>query len=117
MEEAQQYDFGWGPENGYYRLPLTDNLDDLIDLILFSNDEENQYGAAAVILDDHCEELKSKCQQIFQQKEVMKYKGLLRILKLDDPTNRSSVIGKSFEQIKEDYEQWIDIATRVKKLI
>jgi len=38
------------------------------------------------------------------------------ILNLYEPKNRSTIIGKSFSQIHENFKNWKDINERVKKL-
>ena len=52
----QLYDFGWGKENGFYKIPLG-NFEQLLEL-LQGKDEEDAYGAAAVIMEDYPLELK-----------------------------------------------------------
>lgn len=110
------YDFGWGKEYGFYRIPLPKKLDELIDIIMNTRFEENKYGAAAVILDDFCEELLIKSWDIFRNNNQFKYIELFKILKLDSPFNRSGVLGKNVEQITSEYLQWVELAQKVKKL-
>ena len=47
--KTKLYDFGWGKENGFYKIPLP-NFNTLLELALYSTNEEDMYGAAAVIL-------------------------------------------------------------------
>jgi len=111
------YDFGWGKENGYYKLPLP-QFDDLVNIIINSESKDNKYGAAAIILDDFNDDLLFKCQEIFKDgKNAKKYGDLFKILQLDIPMNRSSTLGKSYKEISEDFEKWKDISKQVLKYI
>ena len=58
------YDYGCGKENGYYKIPMPD-FNELVNIILHSKTDDDKYGAAAVILDDFCDELLNKCFEIF----------------------------------------------------
>ena len=116
-EKCEMYDFGWGKENGYRRIPLLE-FSELVDLILHTNSENDKYGAADQILEKHTDELLVLCQKIFREKnQVKKYKELFKILRLDEPINRSSVMGKTNSQISNDYEQWAEISRLVKRII
>ena len=111
------YDFGWGKENGYYRLPLP-QFDDLVNIIIISKCKDNRYGAAAIILDDFNDNLLIKCQEIFKyEKNPKKYCDFFKILQLNIPINRSSILGKSYKEITEDFEKWNDISKQVLKYI
>lgn len=57
------YDYGWGRENGYYRTPVLD-YDGLLELILSSNQVDDVYGAAAIILDKYPDDLLVTCEQM-----------------------------------------------------
>ena len=52
------YDFGWGRENGFYKVPLGD-FSELIQIVLDKNDEEDSYAAASIIIDNYPFELKA----------------------------------------------------------
>ena len=107
------YDYGWGEENGYYKVPMP-SFDELVSIILQSKNEDDKYGAAAVILDDFCDELMEKCFEIFEDgKDVKKYFEFFRILKLQNPINRSSIIGKHYSEVSKDFEKWKTIAKMV----
>lgn len=109
------YDFGWGKENGYYRLPLP-CFDDLVSIILNSNLKNNKYGAAAIILDDYCEELYDKCDEILKDtQKVDEYSEFFSILQLEKPINRSTIVGKRSIQVSEDYNKWEEISKRLGK--
>ena len=93
------YDFGWGKENGYYKLPLP-QFDDLVNIIMNSECKDNKYGAAAIILDDFNDNLLRKCQEILKDgKNAKKYYDFFRILQLDIPINRSFTLGKNNKEI------------------
>ena len=110
------YDFGWGKENGFYKLPLL-NFDELCNLILSSEIEDNKYGAASIILDDYNYNLLKKCQEIFiNNKNLKMYKEFFEILELYKPINRSTIIGKNYKEIKEDFKKWVEIAEKIKTI-
>lgn len=110
------YDFGWGKENGYYKLPLP-QFDDLVNIVLNSECKDNKYGAAAIILDEYNDNLLSKCQKILKDKRnAKKYCDFFKILHLDVPLNRSSTLGKNYKEISEDFEKWKDISEQVLKI-
>lgn len=111
------YDFGWGKENGYYKIPLPD-FNRLVAIILRSKDDEDRYGAAAIILDDYYEELLHKCLRLFENNEAtVRYNDFFRILRLDTPLNRSSVIGKHYSRISDDYSKWKALARWVNNIL
>ena len=115
-KQRDLYDFGWGQENGYYKLPMP-GFDGLVEIILHADNDEDRYGAAAVILDDHCDELLDKCLQIFSEDgDASRYAGFFRTLDLQVPLNRSPILGKHYAQIEEDYNKWKTIAEKVKGL-
>ena len=89
------YDYGWGKENGYYKIPMPD-LDGLMDIILKSKKDDDKYGAAAaVILDDYGDELLDRCFKVLEDKKsINEYSGLFKILNLKNPINRSPAMGK-----------------------
>ena len=110
------YDFGWGKENGFYRIPLP-KFDGLVKLILHSKLEENKYGAAALILDDFGEELLLFCEEILKDRErAQKYLEFFRILHLEIPINRSMTWGKTLKQINQDSEKWKKISDQINNL-
>lgn len=116
-EKCDMYDFGWGKENGYRRVPLLE-FPELVDLILHTNSENDKYGAAVQILEKHTDELLALCKKIFEAKnQAKRYKEFFEILRLDDPINRSPTMGKTNLQISNDYEQWAEISSLVKRII
>lgn len=114
--KAALYDFGWGKENGFYKEPLPD-FDLLLDLALYSTDYEDMYGSAAIILEKFPDNLLYKCelfmQDCFHKKEFQK---MVKLFDLKCPTNRCSVLGKTYEQIENDYKRWLTISTAAIKL-
>lgn len=111
------YDFGQGKENGFCRLPIP-NFNGLIDLVLKSELVDNRYGAAAVLLDDYPNELLDMSQRLFHDKsDLSQYKEFFRILHLDEPINRSEVIGKNIEEVNSDFQKWCEVASNVQKLL
>ena len=110
------YDYGWGKENGYFKIPIPD-FNGLVKIILQSKKDDDKYGAAAIILDDYCDELLNKCFKIFEDKKNTKrYSEFFKILKLQNPVNRSSIIGKHYSQISEDFEKWKTIAGKINSI-
>jgi len=111
----QLYDFGWGNEEGYFRIPLPD-FHTLLNIIMFSDIEDNIFGAAAVVLSDYPEELLKECKHILHDENIpLEYLKLFKILNLDKPLNRSPIIGKSLSEISQDYEIWKNIADAVRR--
>lgn len=109
------YDFGWGKENGYYKLPLP-NFEQLVDIILSSDCNDNKYGAAAIILEDYCDELLIRAQKLLEdEKNMRNHLQFFKILQLETPINRSCVLGKSHSEVSQDYEKWKDISRQILK--
>lgn len=50
------YDFGVGRENGFYKEPLP-KFENLIEILLKSDDKEDRYGAAAIIIYNFIDDL------------------------------------------------------------
>jgi hypothetical protein len=114
--KRELYDLGWGRENGFYRLPLP-SFEELVSIVMSSEDEENVYGAASIILDDFTNELLLFCRKILENKSVNKeHIRFYSVLILDKPINRSSTVGKNFSSVMKDYELWADISRQVEKL-
>ena len=110
------YDFGWGKENGYYREPLPDFLS-LFEMTLYSNNKEDAYGAAAVILERYPDELLIKCERIMNDKIHKKdFQKLTAMFKLNIATNRSSVLNKTYAQVQSDFERWRKVSNVANKL-
>ena len=110
------YDFGWGKENGYYKVPLPD-FSKLLDLTLYSEDYEDMYGAASVILYKYPDELLNQCEIIMvDQKRKKELKKLIKLFNLSVPLNRSSTLQKTYAQIQDDAERWKKVSDLAKNL-
>ena len=111
------YDFGWGKENGCYKVPMPD-FNELINIIMYSKDNDDKYGAAAVLLDDFCDELLDRCFEILaDDKNVKRYSEFFKILNLQSPINRSPIVGKHYSRIAEDFEKWKTLAREVNSIL
>lgn len=114
-EKCCLYDFGWGKENGFYKIPLPE-FNKLLDIVLTSDNKEDKYGAAAIILDTYSDMLLEKCEElIFNCPDVRKLKEFISIFNLNDPINKSPVRGKSSDEILNDYRRWKMIAEYIKR--
>ena len=110
-EQCQLYDFGWGKENGFYKKPLG-SFSQLIELVVNSKDDEDSFGAAAIILDRHTEELKQYLLDLIGQKINSQQKKRLNLMfNLVHPINRTVKPTHSIEQINEEFEQWKKISS------
>lgn len=100
------YDFGWGKEIGYCKLPIP-CFEELFNIAIYSNCEDDVYGAAAVILDCYPTILLEKCESFFPdklpQKDLVK---MIRLFNLDTPFNRSPIINKSLNLIQTEAKRW-----------
>ena len=111
------YDYGRGLEEGYHKIPMP-SFPELIDIILYSDDDEDKKGAAAVVLGDFAEKLLDKCFEIFaEEKELLRYYDFFGILQLQNPINRSPTIGKHFSDISKDFKKWEEIAKKVSEVL
>lgn len=112
--KANLYDFGWGRENGFYKLPMLE-YEKLVELVFNSDDLEDKYGAAAMVLDYYPEELYDTCLKILEQEtsSISSYCDAVRILGLNKPNNKSKIKGKSYTQIKQDSVKWKRLADKI----
>ncbi len=116
-KKTSLYDFGWGKENGFYKFPLP-GFDTLFELALYSNDEEDTYGAASVILDKYADELLCKCESFMNDScKVKEFKRMAKVFKLNIPINRCSAGEKTFEQVQNDYTRWEKVSGMAEKII
>lgn len=114
--KAPLYDFGWGKEDGYFRQPLPD-FSGLLQLVLHSDDEEDFYGAAAILLDRYPDEILCTCEAFLKNSaEKENLKKISDILCLSLPVNRSPILHQSLSQISENYERWQQLAKQVSSL-
>ncbi len=115
--ELYLYDFGFGREKGYERLPAL-SFSELFDLLVFSSDNADHYGAASVLLMRHPQELLDVCLCLFEEEvDLDFYKDAFRTLKLDDPVNRTATVGKSGDEISADFDRWEELGFYVEDLL
>jgi len=109
-ESRKLYDFGWGAENGYCKLPIP-NFEALLELVLFSENKDDVYGAASIIMEDHSDNFLEVCECISSDKNRVKdFKRLVKLFDLCHAINRSSILCKSYEQVEDDYSRWCRIS-------
>ena len=110
------YDFGWGCENGFYRVPLPD-FSELLEIVLESHEQEDVFGAAAIILDLFPDELLEELERIYSclGRNTTKIK-LAKVFQLDLGINRSHIQGKNYSEIVADASRWHAIAEAVSGL-
>ena len=115
-KKDQLFDFGWGPENGYYRVPLPD-FQHLIDIILLEDNDEDIFGAAAIVERQYPEELLEYCENmIFDSGRAKDFEKISRVFRLDYPINRSKIEGKQYQEIQSDTERWKRISEYVTRI-
>jgi len=109
------YDFGWGNECGFVRFPDLD-FEDLWMLLLKSSIKDNQYGAAYVIQEKFSDSLLEELIKRLNDPDQLIDSALKKaavILQLDTIRNRSSILGKTSQQIQEDYNKWKCVTERL----
>lgn len=115
----KSYDFGWGNENGFMRLPEL-NFEQLWYLLTQSPNQDNMYGSAYIIEQRYPDKLLEVLTCIFEHNRNIiddKLKNAFRILKLHEEFNRSEVLGKSYKEIDSDYKKWLDISKIARDII
>lgn len=119
-KQSEMYDFGWGNEYGFYKLPKL-NFNELWNLLINSNIEENVNGAAHFILVHHPNELKNQLLNVLNNISALQNKlnfiRAIKILKVLDGINISGVFGKTLDEIRRDYSEWKWIGEKSKELI
>ena len=109
-KKTSLYDFGWGKENGFYKVPLPE-FDTLFELALHSTSSEDTYGAAAIILEKYPDSLLDKCEEIMMDNSQKKeFKRLTELFNLKNALNRSPISGKTLKQIQNDYARWENVS-------
>ena len=104
--KASLYDLGWGKENGFYKDPLPD-FNSLLEIVLYTIDAEDMYGAAAIILDKFAEDLLCACETFMNDRSRKKeFKKMVKLFDLKTELNRCSVLGKTYAQIQQDHKRW-----------
>lgn len=113
-EKIQLFDLGWGRENGYYRLPILP-FEELYALVVQSQDDEDSYGAAAMILDRHADRLLEQCERLIGDPSgSAELDRLNRFFRLEVPVNRCSIRNKTHNEICADHERWKKVAQSVR---
>lgn len=115
----ESYDFGWGNENGFMRLPEL-NFEQLWYLLNNSAIQDNMYGSAFIIEERYPDKLLEVLKNIFEYNQHVvdeSLKKVLKILKLHEARNRSEILGKSFIEIEEDFKKWKDISGKVRDIV
>ena len=110
------YDFGWGQENGFYKTPLP-GFDVLMDLVLYSKNRSDIYGAAEIILEKYPYELLAEIEKIMtDQSRKAEFERMAEIFDLQRPTNRCPVIHKAYEQMMLDFSRWEKVSEAAKRI-
>jgi len=110
------YDFGWGKENGYYQDPLPD-VDGLFDIVFYSKDEDDVYGAASVILEQYPDELLQWCERLMNDRVKRKlFIRFTNLFRLTEGTNKSPILHKTLDQIQADHVRWIKVSEAALKM-
>lgn len=110
------YDFGWGCENGYFRAPLPE-YSELLKIVCESNDQEDVYGAAAIILESYPNDLLKDLELILSDTgNMLLKKKLATVFQLHLCMNRSNIQGKSYSEIVADTGRWSAITKIVKAM-
>lgn len=108
-EMCELYDFGWGKEHGFYKKPLA-SFEELIKIVLDSNDVEDSYGAAALIENIYTDELKKYLLNLMHTKiELNKKEKLNNMFHLYKCFNKTLCKGMSIMQIKKECLDWKSI--------
>ena len=113
------YNLGWGNENGFVRIPPPD-FKLLIEIILKSDDQEDRYGAAALVIEDHPNELLEYCEDIFRKdvkSTIQEHLSFFKLLNLNLPTNLSFILGQSSNEIEIHHNRWKEISIRVNQVM
>ena len=104
------YDLGWGREVGFYKVPLG-SFDELINIVVNTADEEDMYGATAIIDEMYPKELKLYLLNLMSQTVPDSVKKRLNeAFCLHRELNRTASVGMTLTEIKEEYDQWMMIA-------
>ena len=110
------YDFGWGCENGFYRMPIP-AFPALFRIVLECDDQEDVFGAAAVILELYPNELLEKLECVFSSTNSNEAKKkLVKVFRLNNGINRNHTQGKHYSEIVADATRWNMIANAAKRL-
>ena len=115
-KKDQLFDFGWGPENGYYRVPLPD-FPHLMDIVLLEGNDEDVFGAAAIVERQYPEEFLEYCEKIIVDPERAEdFEKISRVFRLDYAINRCPTEGKQYQEIQSDSERWKKISDQAARI-
>ena len=100
------FDFGWGREPGYCKLPLPSTAE-MLELLLNASIEDDYYGAASILLEERAEEALPGLEAALQnaatsQRAAQRYNEV----GLRQAVNRSEIKGKSADNVQVDFERW-----------
>lgn len=107
-KSMELYDFGWGNEFGYCKMPMPSF--ETLYALLFSSCDEDKYGAAAVILASYPYQLLEKCESTLTSEDHGQSDILIEVFDLTNPVNRCPISGKELSEIELDAERWRRIA-------
>jgi len=125
------YNTGWGQPEGFEKLPELE-FKDLIKLALLSdhtttklsvqNEESNKYGAIAVIMERHINELIDFLSENLDNKRLFEnelYRHNLSLFCFDAKIAKANGGRgmKSYEDVLNQYPKWRDISSQVKEKI
>lgn len=117
--KKEMYDFGWGNECGFMRIPQLE-FEDLWELLINSSIQENKYGAAYIIEKEYACKLMNHLLDILNKSDftyISSFKEAAEILNLKQVRNRCETIGKTYQEVENDYNNWKYIANKVLELI
>lgn len=101
-------------------MPLP-GFEQLIEIILNTDYDEDRYGAASIILNIYPAQLLDKSETLLfnyrNYQSVRNIKVFIKVFHLDEPTNKSPTLGKSFDEISKDFERWKSISDYINKQI
>ena len=113
------YDFGFGCELGFMRLPLINSME-LWNLLKNSKLQENRYGAAHVLEKEYPEDLLKYLLATLNDTDSIINGStieILKILKLDIALNRCNILGRSIKEIEQDYCNWKFVSEKVSEIL
>lgn len=112
------YDFGWGKENGFYKIPLG-SFEELMRLVLCDLDEEDAYAAASIIMGTYPLELKEYLLNLMNQKinfmNKRRIKQLNRFFNLHRSINLTPIDNLTRSEIEKEFQDWKNIALFFKR--
>lgn len=101
------YDFGWGRETGFYKIPIG-SFEELINIVVNTSDKEDMYGAAAIIDEMFPQELKIYLLNLMSQTVSDSVKRRLNeVFNLDKRFNRTAFVGMRLSDIEKESKQWL----------